>query len=101
MMKRGWKGSMKTQAFTIEQIDLMKHAIGLDDSKPKRGRYSAYRNYFITVKKEEPWERLVERGYAASQEDYRNGQYYVCYSVTRKGMNILERIMEIIIREDK
>jgi len=32
---------------TLNQLELMKHAVGLDQvgAKPKRGTYKAYRNY--------------------------------------------------------
>jgi len=43
---------------TIHQLDLMKHALGLDqpNAKPKRGKYTAYRNYFCSYGKNEEWE---------------------------------------------
>jgi len=42
-------------AITIEQLDDMKHAIGYNREKVKRGKYHAYRNYYAD-QNNESWE---------------------------------------------
>lgn len=91
-----------TNAIRVEQLDLMKHAIGMDAVKTKRGVYTAYRNRYITYQKCEPWEHLVKCGYATVYNEQPEGDallQYV-YSVTRAGMDFIERVLGIKIRED-
>lgn len=84
---------MSEIAITIEQLDNMKHAIGYKRDTVKRGKYTAYRNYFATSVADEHWERLCEKGCAFSQ----NGKKYVFYHLTEKGFELLEMILDIRI----
>lgn len=89
---------------TKPQLELMKHAIGLDqvDAKPKRGKYIAYRNYSCTSGKNEEWESLVKIGVAKSnvgnQEIYPNA---VFYHVSEDGLRMMEEILGFkIVKSD-
>ena len=87
---------------TKQQLELMKHAIGLEqaDAKPKRGKYIAYRNYFCTYGNSEEWESLVKLGVAKSnvgnQEIYPNA---VFYHVSEDGLRMMEEILGFKIVE--
>ena len=35
-----------SNTINIEMIRKLKHALGFDNIKPKRGKFSAYRNYY-------------------------------------------------------
>ena len=89
---------------TIHQLELMKHAIGLDQTKakPKRGKYTAYRNYFNTSGKNEEWAALVKLGVAKSnvgnQEIYPNS---VFYHVSEDGLRMMEENLGFKIVECK
>jgi len=81
----------KHRNITLNQFDLMKHAVGLDqvDAKPKRGKYTAYRNYFCTYGKDTEWEALVECGAAISKI----GDPAVYYWVSEEGMRMMENVL--------
>lgn len=52
----------KLNMITVKQIDDMKHAIGFDKSRTtgiKHRKMYAYRNYYMSYKKMEDWEKLV------------------------------------------
>jgi hypothetical protein len=86
--------------FTIEQIDNMKHAIGFVQKKVIRGKYEAYRNYYTTSKPHDGWETLVEGGYADKTPFPQGvGDNPMMYSVTKKGIEALEKILGIRIVE--
>jgi hypothetical protein len=87
---------------TIRQLNLMKHALGLDQTKakPKRGKYTAYRNYYCSYGKNEDWESLVESGVATSRTG--DPEIYptsVFYHVSNEGMQLLERVLGFKIVE--
>jgi len=85
---------------TVEQIDNMKHAIGFDQKKVKRGKHGAYRNYYTTCKPHDGWETLVETGYAIKFPFSRGvGENPMMYSVSKNGMEALEKILGIKITE--
>lgn len=84
----------------LQQLDLMKHAIGLERAKVKRGKYNAYRNYFSTHDKcsdYAEWEQLVKLELATKREPDKQGVIY--YFVSEKGIELLARILEIRIVE--
>ena len=70
---------------TKYHVELMLHAIGLDDESPKRSRtgeyYYPYRNYY-DVSESKEWEELVEMGYARKSSD-------AMYHVTNSGLCML------------
>ena len=85
---------------TKPQLELMKHAIGLDNTKSKRKTYTAYRNYFCTYGGSDEWESLVKLGVAKSnvgnQEIYPNS---VFYHVSEDGLRMMEEILGFKIVE--
>ncbi len=87
----------KYENLTIHQFDLMKHAVGLDQvgAKPKRGKYTAYRNYFCTHGKDTDWEILVECGAATCH----NGDPSVYYHVSAGGLQFMEEVLGFKIVE--
>lgn len=86
---------MKGVQLTIKQIENMKHAIGFDLTKIKRGKYSAYRNYFTTSGLDKSWDDLVNKGYA-QVGNFGKGKWY---SVSQDGIKALETIYEVNITE--
>ncbi len=92
----------KYNQITLNQLNLMKHALGLDNSKakPKRGKYTAYRNYYCTYGKNVDWETLVECGAATSNVG--NPEIYpdtVFYYVSMDGMKLMGSILGFKIVE--
>ena len=85
-------------SLTIEQISLMQHALGLDCGvHARRGLCATYRNYFDAGGSIESWEDLTQKGFAR-RNIRRNGD--VEYRVTQEGINVLERIMFIRIKQN-
>ena len=92
----------KYENITINQLDLMKHAIGLDqvNAKPKRGKYIPYRNYYCSYGKNEYWESLV--GYGVATCHMGNPEIYpssIFYHVSDEGMKFMESILGFKIVE--
>lgn len=86
----------KHRNITLNQFDLMKHALGIDEyTKPKRGTYKAYRNYFCTCGKDAEWESLVECGVATS----RIRDPSVFYHVSKDGLLLMEEVLGFKIVE--
>lgn len=92
---------MIVRATTGDQVDAMLHAIGYAPGKVKDGTYTAYRNSFFTNGIDHSWERLVQDGKATGQHDHINemNPNARVYSVTRVGMDFLEIVTGIKIRE--
>ena len=78
-----------------EQIRKMKHAIGLDNSKVKNGKYSAYRNHYSTSDDAE-WNEMVNMGLATKRKDPFCAND-VIYHVADKGISYLSSILGINI----
>ena len=89
-------------------IDLAKHAIGLDNSKPykRHGRmfYRPYRNYFSTTDRcrdYSAWVELAADGYAKRRIGFNqpeNGEYTVWFFfLTEKGFDRLGEIIGVKI----
>lgn len=81
-----------TRAVTERHVREMQHCIGLDYKKPKRGKYEAYRNYFMDGKPNEAWEHLVSIGYAKCSISEEKGMippksYW--YSLTQDGLDFM------------
>lgn len=79
-----------------ETIEEMRHAIGLDYSKPKRGKYKAYRNYCMYTAPHSIWEKLVQKGYAEYRHEKKPGwipneSYW--YYLTRTGLDLMETMI--------
>ena len=86
------------ESITVEQIGNMKHAIGFDQRRVKRGKYEAYRNYYTTPAPHAGWEELVEKGYAEKHPFPQGvGENPMMYRVTQKGIETLGGILGIKI----
>jgi hypothetical protein len=86
---------MENIAVTTEQIRLMKHTIGFEQSKVKRGKYEAYRNYFCAGKPMPEFEDLMIKMLAVSAT--RQGQIF--YFLTSKGIDLVAEITGVKITE--
>ena len=83
---------------TEKQLNNMKHAIGYDVRKvDNNGEYNAYRNFFEVSKDSPSWDELVFDGYATKRTVF--GE--VVYHLTDKGINYLEGILSIKIKQTK
>jgi hypothetical protein len=90
------------EKITTEQLNLMKHAIGLDrpKAKPKRGKYTAYRNYYCSYEKNEDWEYLVGQDLATAHKG--DPELYpasIFYHVSEKGIKLMEIVLGFKIVE--
>lgn len=73
------------------QVENMLHCIGYTPRRAKRGKYTAFRNYFTTNGPDCSWDALVEKGLAESRAFPEGGSSAGrVYHVTRKGMDFLE-----------
>lgn len=73
------------------QINLLRHALGLDNAK------KAYRNYYAAVSTDVgEWDKLVEKGYADKGVETELVEYY---HVSESGKSFLESIGIEGIRE--
>lgn len=87
---------------TSDELYKMKHCIGLDWKKPKRGVYEAFRNGVMYY--DEPdalWDSLLSKGYAKrSIQSYGMGAsrdiYY--YSVNEDGLKEMVKYLGIKIK---
>ena len=91
---------MEKIKLSLNQIEVMKHAIGLDNSrvKIKRSKYEAYRNYYTASKEISEWEELVSLGLAIKYKAA-NPNDYICYSVSENGFKLLSQIFSAKITE--
>lgn len=94
---------MKDYAVTAVQIDDMKHCIGLKHDNvtgTKHRKYSVYRNYFTTAGDDPDWDNLVGQGLATKHDFPRGcGDNPKAYCVSKEGLELLNRIMDINITE--
>jgi len=84
----------------LRQINNMKHCIGFNGDKVKRRKYVAYRNYYTTSDNSPSWDELVDLELAVKRP-LKNGigGNPQCYFVTKKGIELLERLLECKITE--
>ena len=92
---------MKEVKLSIGQITKMKHAIGLNYSRPNsKGKYNAYRNYYDAG--DEPnqeWEDLVSLNLATKRNSTISQS--IIYHVSKEGLLYLSELLGIsIIYED-
>ena len=82
----------KMNDITLTQLDDMKHALGIDLSKMRKGRWKhkCYRNRFVASKSED-WEDLVNKGYANKSIGLGMNYYYV----TQKGLDKIATIFDL------
>lgn len=88
----------------VDTVPLAKHAIGLDSKKPykRHGKlfYRPYRNYyFASANYREPWEVLVNFGYAERGKELNLGGRV--YFLTRKGLDWLGEQLNIHIYDEE
>lgn len=92
---------MENYSITVNQIDLMKHCIGLDNSKPtgvKCRKYAAYRNYFTDSQDNKEWDNLVIQELAIKRDQsIHNGTVHKYYKVSQKGKELLQYLLELNI----
>ena len=93
---------MDVYDITLKQIKDMMHCIGFNRKLIIRGKYEAYRNFYCTNKKVEKWDLLVDIHLAirtAADEEFNTIKYF--YSLTDKGINVLENLFKCKITEGK
>lgn len=86
---------------SIEQINKMKHAIGLNVARPNsKRRYVAYRNFYDAGENpNKEWEELVELKLAIRRNS--NISKSIIYHVSKEGLLYLSDLLGIsIIYED-
>lgn len=92
----------KIKAVTEEHIREMRHCIGLDYNKPRRGKYEAYRNYCFYNTHNWTCDYLVNIGFMhldiQHTPDMIPHDQYI-YSLTREGMDFLGGIIGAKIEE--
>ena len=91
---------MSSDDVTLKQISNMKHCIGFKGSSVKRRKYVAYRNYYTTPDNDKGWDELVSLELAIKWP-FGNGcgKNPQCYCVSKKGIELLERLLECKITE--
>ena len=79
----------------IHDLEIMKHAIGLDDNTSIRRKVGHInRNYYTSNGKDLTCEKLVKLGCAKFEHIDDSGAYEVCcYSITFRGIKIVQQIM--------
>ena len=82
---------------SLNQIDDMRHAVGLEVSKLRKGqrKYTAYRNHFVASARSDEWDELCFYGLADWAADEKWNQIF--YKVTPDGLKLLEYIYDVSI----
>ena len=91
---------MEETSLTLHQIELMKHAVGLEPSNVKNGKYEAYRNYYAAAGNNPDWAYLVSQKLAVSRRDPFCPKDTV-YHLTAKGMDTLSEIVGVTITNQR
>ena len=78
---------------SIQQIEKMRHAIGLKDGDLRHGQYRAYRNNFVITGEDKDWEELVSAGCATKRVFDRQA----IYCVSSEGAKHLSRLYNLTI----
>ena len=85
---------MSETALTATQINDMKHCIGFDTKKVRRGKYEAYRNYYTTSNEHAGWDEIVNAGFASKRSFPRGvGDNPQCYILNEQGFKFLAEIL--------
>ena len=90
----------KELSLTIDQIDNMRHAVGLDvrELRKNQWKFKAYRNYFTTSwAGNKSWDDLCTKG-LAQRAEYIDDRCVV-YRVTSDGLKVLQYIFDVIVKE--
>jgi hypothetical protein len=91
----GW---MEEYTLNAEQIDDMKHSIGFEWRKVRKGVYEAYRNYYTTCGNNASWDKLVEQGLAVKRDFPQGLADSKIYFVSEAGIAFLEKMLSITIK---
>jgi len=91
---------MSEDKVTLKQINNMKHCIGFRGDRVKRKKYIAFRNHYTTSDDNQSWDELVSLELAAKRSFPNGGGNSQAYFVSKKGMELLERLLECKIVED-
>lgn len=80
---------------TVEQVQLMRHCIGLDYKK------KPYRNYFMINHENKDWNELVEKGLAIKSKDEPNSWGSVYFWLSKQGVEYIlgKSISDKVYRE--
>lgn len=77
------------------------HAIGMNNKRPYTldgvRYYRPYRNYYMTVLPDEPWQLMEWAEYAIATRRQQNGLDTATYNLTRAGLNWLGQQLDIVI----
>ncbi|MGI6550153.1 MAG: hypothetical protein ACOX4Q_09010 [Syntrophomonadales bacterium] len=83
---------MTAMAISTPMLNKMKHAIGYEPNRVRRGKYLYYRNYYGAAPRDiGEWEFLVSKGFA-----FRDGDSKI-FSLTERGLDYLEDVLRITI----
>lgn len=88
----------KTLQLTINQIDNIRHAVGLEIGKLRKNqrKFTSFRNYFITsLAGDKDWDDLIFKGLAERSDCIEDK--CVVYRVTKAGLKVLEYIFGVIV----
>lgn len=93
---------MNEESVTLKQIENMKHCIGYRADRVKRKKYVAFRNHYTTSGDSQSWDELVSLE-LATKRPFPNGggDNPQVYYVSKKGIELLERLLECKIVEDE
>lgn len=90
-IKQNLELTMKSMILFENVISLIKHTLGLDDS---RREFKVYRNYYDNGDKPNYFfEQLVQLGYATK---LKNKNYYL---ITEKGTKFIERLLNVRLKK--
>lgn len=91
---------MNNIKISVNQIEIMRHAIGFSNYDSKKKKYEVYRNYYTTSAENQDWEELVAMGLAIKfDKDFKEFGGYICYLVSGKGFEFLSRIFNVKITD--
>jgi len=97
MLVDGVNNAQVQASVTVYQLELMKHAIGFDRGKVKRGKYKAWRNYYCSYEECDNWNRLMLLELAVKAK--RGKAIY--YFLTDKGLSFVGSTLGLKVVEDK
>lgn len=90
---------MNEVKLSLVQIELMKHAIGFDSTKIKRGKYEAYRNRYLSNELlNDDWEYLVKKGLAEKRNTFPHNNSTLFF-VSDLGLKYLGELFDCTITE--
>lgn len=76
---------------SLAEVDLLKHMIGFEPTRAKKGKYTAYRNGFATHKPNPKLERLCTLGICSKQVSELS--FGLIYHIAKKGAELLSEYL--------